>query len=904
MSDECQWAFFPTFEVSELWTFPTISRSPTSGASPRDVCPRDDDSGSAGADSSLPDDVSSDLNGGGSTDESDNADGQLAASRACGQSRSGEQERQPACGSALRVRGTRRKEGRERQKPRIPELVLPAVPCGEPYTTIVLVPVCLGCLVFSSNPPAHPDSTISCRLARHPAFSTECLATLSFRMAFAYLCRETSGLRGGAEKSHSKTRERESTSRKRGRKEESERQEPGESGETELAGNAGEEAILFCAQKLLVDRPPLERFILPPAAREDQRFLRGTASDGDCGGGIRTCLSSPACMRSCGSPTSDDAGDIPSSSSCSSCLASASSACSSRASSSSHCKSRPSSSAPASSLRPSPSSDPSPRASSSSSCPACSCGLSSCLSTDSPGSRTSPSGVPDKFKRSSAYSGKPPPSKKRRLLPAAQLASPTCTLKGQVYRCPLERKHSLPTPSVFLEKDGSLSSSALRILSRLHVKYVPSEDPHKVTSGSSGFVRTASFSASVKSGQLGGRASPPQTKTGLNPLISLLCCLPLLEPSSRPSCFFFLSPSALLTPSSSRASSSSSSKPPYPSDRVRPGGLTGDAFKLSRLQLLYDSLPLCCQPLACSSSSVSRFSSLDQSFGVPSASPAFVPINTWAFFLSLLATVTSSPLPCVSPSSVSPSSSSFESSDGFSSLSRSASPRFKRALVFVFEFIPTLCCSACCEADHAESLRRRGAEPRANAVECRGSQGSSETSRIENVQREEDAGACRHGAGEGERRTEAKEGEHRLEAGSTEQTRQQGREPESNDDAGMPVSDEQRGDPQRPTGRVEREERRAANENDGFWARICGVENSQFIRVCRERFSRVVMLLPPIPEASHIMGCEEIKGEQSGREETHSQENIEADAEHAWTTWIEQGGRVAELTNPAFDRPF
>ncbi|KEP67041.1 UNVERIFIED_CONTAM: hypothetical protein HHA_449990 [Hammondia hammondi] len=142
--EECQWAFFPTFEVSELWTFPTNSRSLTSSASPRDLCPRAGDSRLAAADGSLPDDVSSELSGGGSSDDSDNADGQLGASRLCGRSRSGEQERQPPCGNALRVRGTGRKEGRERQKPRIPELVLPAVPCGEPYTTIVLVPMCLG----------------------------------------------------------------------------------------------------------------------------------------------------------------------------------------------------------------------------------------------------------------------------------------------------------------------------------------------------------------------------------------------------------------------------------------------------------------------------------------------------------------------------------------------------------------------------------------------------------------------------------------------------------------------------------------------------------------------------------------------------------------------------------------
>ncbi|CBZ53619.1 conserved hypothetical protein [Neospora caninum Liverpool] len=908
-----QCVYYPAFEVSELWTFPTLSSVPavsnTTPVSPHPgegICtPARPVSESSGDDlpSPLRDAASSD-------DEHDESRGHVRDAPLCEESLREETDTQPVGGRKRQMqRATQKGDWRQRKRAKIPELVLPAIPCGEPYTTVILVPLCLACVPVSygARRSSCPSSGYApARRPEQPWFSTECAATLSFRMAFAYLSRrELRRLpeRGEVGDGRSKSSERNhggGTAEGTGQ----ERRDPRASGEAEQAGKAGEEdAILFCAQNLLVDHPPLERFILPPhcgRGREREPYTgRGRGCSFRASSSLPSSSSSASRLPRSVSPSSSAARESPS------CASSFLASRSSSSPAASHATSASDSSV--SSLIPSPpfSSD------SSSSLPA------NVDPTCAPSSRV----LADQSTDVSAFS-ETCAAGRRRGLPGTNTALQAPRTEHQITRNPEGRHANLPPPA-FCEKDISLSSAALRILSRLHVKYVSTADQH-VGGGSSGLFN-ASVSWASSSTNLGasrGNSRPPH-KTGPGAqLLSLLCCLPLLEPSSRPSCFFFLSPSALLA--SPPRVSSAASWLPLSSERGPPGGLTASGSASTAQE--GHSLPRC-QPLACESAPARLVSTVFlEPSTFPLASLTFTTVNTWAFFLSLLVTVSSSSLPAVEPSSEAGGSVSLAGT-----APASVRPRLKRALVFVLEFLPTSCCSACCSVHHgkreastrraarAGSAKKKESESDAGnagaALRIRDDQGQADAARRDEaddgtradttkdklpsqssgdrLNRRKDRGLAR-ADGPTSVRDEARRGTRFQNGEATKAARGESRnEGESRDEG------ENEGE-SRDEGENEGESRDEGENEEGLsCVRLCGVERSPFIRVCRQRFSRVVMLLPPRPS-------QDTKHEEDEAASWREQENAQdetLDAERAWRAWIERG-RVAELTNPGLRVPF
>ncbi|PFH38397.1 hypothetical protein BESB_007390 [Besnoitia besnoiti] len=817
---QCSRLRYSTFEVAELWTFQAQSTASIargdSTFSPRTSRQRTRaaDAGASSAEESASSLLSASSESDASLSEAPKYDAKLAGGEprethsdlpAAGDGGGVNRGRQPA--ESIHHTSGRRDErgakelsgrGRDRQKTKrrkLPELVLVETPCGEPYATVVLVPLCMTCLASSSS---------SARSS--PEFSPQLATTLIFRMAFAYLSQQDIRRAHERERGDAKTPslakaaagQREATG---GAEKWRERdQEGGEkdapAATTSTGGRVEKQAILFCLQDQLCDYPPLERFI-PPSLNEKREELES-----------HTVRQESPSSRSATSPSPPDGAPQPSSPA----LFCADSDCTPRLLAS-----------------------------------AVSSAFSSSHTTPVPGA--SP-GTADCGLARGAWRRRPTPARRSAL-------SSWGTSDGKEMR-----GRSSGLSCFFQEADGSLSSAGLRVLSRLHVKYFSSTDsylPRSAAALPGAYV--ASVSSLKASHGVSSFGRHPKQQAGLAPLLSLLCYLPLLDATSRPSCFFLLSPSSALASSAERASRLSLIPRPLPSGLYTRG-----------------SLPNPCRPLACASSacvasvdSSARLHSLDKAVGALASTP----VALWAWLLSLLLTVAASPFPGLSVASP-------QANETRASAARSeAAETLKRALVFVFEFLPTSCCTACCAG------RRRSAER--DGREARGDRGGGDTA---------------------PRTRETAERANGVQAAQAMRTRA--------------------------------ESKRQASDDCGAF--LCGVEESQFIRVCRERFSRVVMLLPPPAGSPPFSAAEtgarnssearraEDRGKSKDRrsacvgmrsaatraradgvEERETAAESEAarrnddeceDAERAWITWIERYGRAAELTNPGMRSAF
>lgn len=264
--------------------------------------------------------------------------------------------------------------------------------------------------------------------------------------------------------------------------------------------------------------------------------------------------------------------------------------------------------------------------------------------------------------------------------------------KGRTYRCPTSvhsRRRRPPGKdlrsrrrSPVSPRHAQLRSSDLRRLDRLKIKYVP-------------LFRSADFSQRTGSS---GSSNSHNSDGGLSPLLSLICTIPLLTSTSPPSCFFFLSPSCALAPPPSSSASHHSAQRWYKMESFFETPLP--AISCCALSPSRSLSGACCSPPFLPS----PFAAFLFYSRLCSVSP-----STWALFLSLLVTATTSRFTPPSPALLSTSthtstnrlsvtlSASRTASEDPSSGEGCLSPSLSfPPLVFLFEFFPTACCVACC----------------------------------------------------------------------------------------------------------------------------------------------------------------------------------------------------------------
>lgn len=557
----------------------------------------------------------------------------------------------------------------------IPQIRLKSGASGEPYTTVVLLPLCMRC-------------------PRPFFFSPECAATLVFRMASELLRRDEVGVtrRPGREEaaklSPGEGEEEDDVPRSEedGSESEGDARESSVRGSSRLCGQVlkpdrkEQEAVLICSKTQLIDHPPYEPAVSTRKNAADRRPRQSLGRRPQ----QRTCLP----VSSSASPSRGPllVSRLPASERSPLCSAS----------------SLPSSGDPHSPLRAGREKKDS---SAFASLRKARRPLPGCLSPRSP---SSPRGkTPSRRALLAVDSPRRQPTEDDASSRAeAKPTSMTCTSGPRTYDLQAPRRKKRPTGKAGRGTGSSLPrehlrSAELKRLERLKIKYVPClEAP-------AGCPSTFPSSCSTSP------ASAIPSSAGLSALLSLTCGIPLLVSSSPPSpppCgFFFLSPSCALAPP----------PPSFPS--------TLDGASCCEVESFFNS-PL--PPIRCCSSSPSPSSSfLSSSCPAPLPHPPFsasfsfyarlhsVSPSTWALFLSLLVTATTcnyTPPPVLpssslcatanpSPSTWSSSSSAVSSPEANTSAKSSSEDCTRNArtpalspLVFIFELFPTACCCACC----------------------------------------------------------------------------------------------------------------------------------------------------------------------------------------------------------------